>query len=140
METRVESSWIRRVRTRTWCALVAAAVCVAAGARVRGDTHEALDLTDDLYHRIKAGLFVPACEPLVLRVTRAGTAREGDPAPGEYLTFARDSGSFAVKTDARGNVVVHMDLEAALSHIRVITLPERGLVREFDESPHHPIR
>lgn len=104
------------------------------------DDARALDLTDDLYHRIKAGLFVPGREPLVLRAHRASGARLGDPAPGEYLTFQREGGSFGVRADRRGAVVVHMDRESALSHLVVTTQPGCDPVREFHERPRHPIR
>lgn len=99
-----------------------------------------LDLTDDLYHRLKAGLFVPQCEPLLLRTSQLGGPSEGQPAPGEYLTFAREGGTFAVRSDRRGAVVAHLDREAALSHMTVTTRPDCGLAREFEERPRHPLR
>jgi len=113
---------------------------VPGHARDRGAEDEPLDLTDDLYHRIKAGLFQPTREPLVLRLTRAGEDGREVPARGEYAMFSRDEGSFGVRSDDHGAIVVHMDMEAALSHLSVNTPRDRGLVREFHEDPRHPIR
>lgn len=142
MGMRAENSSIRRA-DRAPSALAAAALMCVLGASAsdssRSDESEVLDLTDDLYHRIKAGLFSPASEPLVLRLRKMEPSL-GAPVPDEYVTFTRDEGSFAVRTDERGAVVVHLDVEAALSHLKVSAGPEYGIVREFEEDPRHPIR
>ena len=122
---------------RSWAPVCLLAVGLVLGAQAQQPA--ALDLTDDLYHRIRAGLFRPEAEPVVLRVERT-VSTGAVPVAGEYVHFAWDQARFAVRTTPRGTVVVHMDRELALSHVTV-TVPLRfDLTREFDEYPVHPIR
>jgi hypothetical protein len=138
---------IRRASLLVVCALVAS---VGSAPRGRLDGAEErdgafghpLDLTDDLYHRLKAGLFVPECEPLVIR---ASSHPEEDEEPRsvahEYYRFEWHLGRFDVRTSETGVIVLHADREALLSHLRIWSPAlHHSMAREFLHYPAHPIR
>lgn len=101
-----------------------------------------LDLTDDLYHRIKAGLFVPECEPLVIRASsHPEEGEEPHSVAHEYFRFEWHLGRFDVRTSATGIIALHADREALLSHLRIWSPRlHHDMAREFLHYPSHPIR
>jgi hypothetical protein len=112
------------------------------GASGGDGLHHPLDLTDDLYHRIRAGLFVPECEPLLIRSTDHAEGAEPTVAlAGVWYRFDGHMGSFELETSASGAIVVHANREALLSHL-TITSPRfhHSMTREFLQYPSHPMR
>jgi len=100
-----------------------------------------LDLTNDLYHRTKAGLFRPDREPVVLQMARSNRAiGRAVPVPGEYLSMRWDEGSLAVKGDAVGQVVVYMNAVAFYGHFQIESPSScDGAIRHFSVWPTHPV-
>jgi hypothetical protein len=150
---------IDRRRAALTAGLAAAAFWLASAAQGPEAPHPAappldltaefvfeVDLTEDLHHRLQAGLFLPEREPLVMRLTRPAPGTEFEqglllPAARTYLRFQWDRGTFDVRSDEHGAVVVHLDREAALSHLTAVVPPTlAGMSRDFPEYPVHPIR
>ncbi|QDU66957.1 hypothetical protein [Engelhardtia mirabilis] len=115
------------------------------GTRIEFDLHGEfvfdVDLTEDFYHRYRAGLFVPESEPLVMRATTLDDDGDVIMAGGKYLRFTWDQGTFDVRIDRNGLVVLHMDDQAAMSHLTTVLPPTvSSMAREFPEYPNHPIQ
>ena len=95
------------------------------------------DLTDEIYHRVVAGFFVPECEPLVYRLTKDPESR----ASNGYVRFSWEFGTFAIGAQDDGLIAVYLDENAAYGHIT--TAPSENLASAslvFMERPTHPIR
>lgn len=100
-----------------------------------------VDLTEDLYHRILAELFVPDSEPLGLRLLKPDVQGNPVPAGAHYLRFEWEQGTFDVRSDRNGLIAVHMDFEASMSHLTAVVPPDlASMSREFTEFPTHPLR
>ncbi len=105
--------------------------------------HTWLDLTDDLYHRIKAGLFVPECEPLLCGVEqRHDSARETGEGILGFLEIEWEEWRFAVAADEISeSVVLYMSPEIVFGHIRIRPSGRgTGVARWFLPWPYHPVR
>ena len=95
------------------------------------------DLSDEIYHRVVAGFFVPECEPLVYRLAKQPERRDGN----GFVRFNWEFGTFAVGAQDNGLIAVYLDENAAYGHISVAPsndLSSASLV--FMERPTHPIR
>ena len=104
------------------------------------DQHGGLDLTNDLHHRIKAGLLLPDKEPITLILM----GHDGDlekPAPGSYARFSWDGGTFWVKADDLARVNVYCNRSTVYGHIQIAGgTGSLGVQRDFFENPTHPVR
>jgi len=99
-----------------------------------------LDLTNDLHHRIKAGLLQPDKEPVTLVLMGGGNDPE-KPAPNCFVRFTWEGGTFWVKGDDLGRVNVYCDGAAIFGHIQIAgSQGSLGVQRDFFENPTHPIR
>ena len=105
------------------------------------------DVTEDLYHRLNAGLFKVGFDPLIFHVVKnpnlyqiLGLPFYNENATNTMVRLSWDRGSFWVKTDDHGLVVVYMDEETIFSHVQIATLEGFSSARQFTEFPEHPIR
>ena len=93
------------------------------------------DVTEDLHHRLKAGMFDPSTDPFVCEIISIrGKVPHG------IVRISWDRGTFRVRSDDLGKVVMYMDEEAVFSHVQIA--PRKGLELsvQFREFHHHPIR
>lgn len=105
------------------------------------------DITEDLHHRLQAGLFIPGTDPVIAHVIRrknridklrlAFIKRD---APHTYVRIYWEHGSFWVKSDDHAYVVMYMDWEATLSHVQLTTLKGFGSHRVFSDRGQIPFR
>ena len=93
------------------------------------------DITDDLYHRLRAGIFEPENEPCVVRMVLPS----GRVTPGALLRVSWEHGSFRVKSNQDALVVMYMDTEAILNHVRIENISTGSTMLLFMEHPTHPI-
>lgn len=128
-------------------AFPAALLCLVAAAcgGVEGAEegfHPDLDVTVDLYHRLRSGVFDPEREPLVLSLVSnpLPTAPEAG-LPDLPLRITTELGSLRVRSNGSGRVVLYMPGGTAFSHLRVApSLRSTTVTREFHRRPSHPIR
>ena len=106
-----------------------------------------IDVTEDLYHRLKAGLFEVRKDPLICQVLKRRNPDQKlrfpfskEEAPHQMVRISWERGSFWVKSDNHALVVIYMDEEAIFSHVQVATLEGFATSRIFRESIEHPIR
>lgn len=104
--------------------------------RGRSDALAGIDVTDDLHHRMRAGLFRPDREPLVVSLLTAAGETEGT--PGAQLRITTELGSMRVRNDESGHVVLYMNGETVSSHLRIT--PLAGCTSEFARDVRHPVR
>ena len=107
---------------------------------------EELDITEDLYHRIKAGLFEVGEEPVVCHIvrypnlyTRLRLPFYSESAPHTMVRVSWERGSFLVKSDDQALVVIYMDSEVIFSHVHIATPEGFSNDREFRGKGEHPI-
>lgn len=93
------------------------------------------DVTEDLYHRLKAGMFDPATDPFICAVR--GSSRK---VPYGIVRISWDRGTFRVRADDHGKVVIYMNEETVFSHVQMATLKEFRLTPQFSEFHQPPIR
>ena len=105
------------------------------------------DVTEDLHHRIQAGVFEVGKEPLVCLVEKASIENEkrrllfqSRKSPRELVRFSWERGSFWVQADDHALVVIYMDQEAIFSHVQIATSDKFSLVRKIREKIRIPIR
>lgn len=105
------------------------------------------DITEDLYHRLKAGLFEIGKDPVICRVVKKSNLYQrlrlpfySERAPHKMVRVFWERGSFWVKSDDHALVVIYMDVEATFSHVQIATLEGLGNDREFMESTERPIQ
>lgn len=105
------------------------------------------DITEDLYHRLKAGLFRVETDAVIAHIVKKGNLYSklrlpfySKSAPHKMVRVSWERGSFWVKSDDQALVVIYMDTEAAFSHVHLFTLEGFGNIREFRESTERPIR
>ena len=129
------------MRTKT-TGLTAALVCCGALLLLAACDDEkpaafghAKDISDDLYHRLRSGLFVPERDPVILQVFKNRSK-----APGEILRVSWERGSMRVKTDRNAHLVVFMDREAISSHVNVTGPDYAGLSLQFRSNMEGPIK
>lgn len=112
--------------------LLTSIVLLCACRRGQPDYVDAIDVTSDLYHRARAGLFRVDREPLVLHVLSAA-----EPLEPPYFQLRSDMGALSVLGDQRGQLVVYMDAQMFFSHVQIAC--ESDTARVFNEWPRHPI-
>ena len=105
------------------------------------------DITEDLYHRLKAGLFIAGKDPMIFRIEKDSHFFQGlkipfyrGEAPYKMMRVSWERGSFWVKPDNLELVVIYLDPEATYSHVQVTTLRGYTNAREFRGKYEHPIR
>ncbi len=105
------------------------------------------DITEDLYHRLKAGLFIAGKNPVILQIVkhpnlfhRLQLPFYSIRAPREMARISWDRGSFWVAADDHALVVIYMDVEATYSHVQIETLEKFDNSRQFRREYEHPIR
>ena len=113
-------------------------------ARVLG---QHTDITEDLHHRLQAGLFIPGKDPVISQVVRRENRIDklrlsfiNKDAPHTNVRISWERGSFWVKSDDHAHVVMYMDWEATLSHVQLTTLKGFGSMRVFSDRDHIPFR
>lgn len=116
------------------------------------DFGKAKDVTEDIYHRLKAGMFEPSIDPLVCQimavpsVSNINALRHTKPptklkrTPRKIARVSWERGSFRVQSDDLGRVVIYMDEETLFSHVQVATLDGLGIGLQFFEIVSQPIR
>lgn len=95
----------------------------------------AKDISDDLYHRLRSGLFVPERDPVILQLFKNRAK-----APGETVRITWERGSLRVKTDRNAHVVVFMDRETISSHVNVFGPDYAGVALQFRSNMEGPIQ
>ena len=107
------------------------------------------DLTEDMYHRLKAGLFEPENDPMIAEIIRKksknpfhkiGFPFYSNKAPHTMVRLSWERGSFWVKSDDHAYIVIYMDMEATFSHVQLATLEGFGNIRKFRAGNERPIR
>lgn len=126
------------------------AVFLSAGCQHTPDVPQGFgkekDLTEDLYHRLKSGIFEVGKDPVVCRlIENQGVIDLGKglfrlkKVPGKVVRVSWERGSFRVRSNDHGSVVIHMDAEAIYSHVHVSPPSGIGLGLRFFEHIEHPI-
>jgi hypothetical protein len=103
--------------------------------------HEPVDITEDYHHRIQGRVFLPSKEPVICKLYHRGAnPNESKPARNQFLRVSWEAGSFSIKSDRLGNVVIYMNKDTIFGHVAVAA-PKTcdGVSREFPELPVHPI-
>lgn len=110
------------------------------------------DVTESVHHRLKAGMFDSAKDPFVYQIVKTpafGTLRAflRNPAamqfkkvPHQMTRISWDRGTFRVRSDDQGRVVIYMDEETLLSHVQLATLEKFKNSIQFREVNQRPFR
>lgn len=100
------------------------------------------DLTEDLYHRLKAGMFKVGEEPIVCQIveTLEASSLKLKTVPHVITRISWERGTFRVQSDDLGRVVIYMDEETLFSHVQVATLKGLGINLLFFEDIERPVR
>ena len=99
------------------------------------------DITEDLHHRMKAGVMDLTKEPLVVSVVRFDPTEGQMDIPNAYLNVTWELGSFWVKSGDNGLVVTHWNTDAIYGHVKVTASTDgQGTRRYFPQHPQHPLR
>ena len=117
--------------------------------------HE-IDITEDLYHRLKAGLFEAGKDPVICRIVKnphylfrkikipfygSGKSHHNEQgAPHKMVRVSWERGSFWVKSDDHALIVIYMDVETVYSHVHITTLEGFNNHREFRHRNESPVR
>ena len=119
--------------------------CQGPAADSERDFGKAADVTEDLYHRLQAGLFEIGKEPFICEFVTNSPRKFEFPfsrRKGAYQMsrISWDRGSFWVQTDDHALIVVYFDDETTLGHIQIA--PSKGfqIVRQFREFIQRPVR
>lgn len=131
-------------------------VLIWGGCEQKADDHHAFgkvkDVTEDLYHRLKAGMFEPGTDPFVCEIVeiprvvsisnffRMKPLMRLKKVPREIVRISWERGTFQVQADDLGRVVIYMDEEVLFSHVQIATLKALGLSVQFREVTQHPFR
>ena len=138
----------RSIRLTSACAFLALSLLgswaapITAQKKVRGPEFvHPVDLTEDLYHRIKAKMFLPEHEPVIIRATTETADGRLMALTNQYFRFSWEQGVFDVKTSGTGIIAIHMDQESVMSHLS-ISSPSgiSGMTREFRQVVLHPVQ
>ena len=120
--------------------LVAFCVCVLILSSCdEPELGEVQDITEDLHHRLKAGMFEPGKDPFFIRIRTRGRRGKSQPAVGNFVHFSWENGSFSVKVDEGAAVVMYMDAEAIFSHINFSTDRRYNAGTLYAEYPRRPV-
>ena len=100
------------------------------------------DLTEDLYHRLKAGMFKVGKEPVVCQIVETidASSLKLKRIPRGITRISWERGTFRVQSDDLGRVVIYMDEETLFSHVQVATLKGLGVNLLFFEDIKRPVR
>ncbi|RKU12428.1 hypothetical protein C6503_17575 [Candidatus Poribacteria bacterium] len=110
-----------------------------------GGWSEAKDVTEDLYHRLKSGIFEIGKDPLVCELVSSSSPRlklpfKGKAGADKMARISWERGSFSVKADNNALIVIYLDEEATLSHVQIAPVNGFQLIRQFRSLIRHPIR
>lgn len=105
------------------------------------------DITEDLHHRLKAGIFEVGKDPVIAQIIKNKSIYDffklpfySEIAPHTMVRVSWDRGTFWVKSDDHAHVVIYMDMEATYSHVHLSTLEGFQNYRGFRPTIKHPIR
>jgi len=108
---------------------------------------KAQDVTEDLHHRLQAGLFEIGKDPFICELRPHSFGNEKLRLPFKQKTGAYkrahiswERGSFSVRADDHALVVVYLDAEMVFSHVQIATVKGLQVVRNFREIVQHPVR
>lgn len=106
---------------------------------------KAQDVTEDLHHRLQAGIFEIGKDPLICELSPYSPRKSRfpfEPRVGAYqfTHISWERGSFWVKTDDHALIVIYLDAESALSHIQIAPINGFQVIRQFRELIQHPVR
>ena len=97
-----------------------------------------IDVTEDLHHRLKAGLFQPEKDPVICHIkkkrniyTKLRLPFYTEEAPHTMVRIHWERGSFWVYSNDRAHLIFYMDAEVTFSHVQVSTPEGFGNTREF---------
>lgn len=99
-----------------------------------------VDITNDLHHRIKAGIFQPNKEPVTLLVGTKDRLNRRFPAPEAFVRFSWEGGTFWVRSGKDARVNVYLNKDTIFGHVSMAgQAGTLGVQRDFFEAPYHPI-
>ena len=105
------------------------------------------DITEDLYHRLKAGIFEPDREPVICQIWETPSLIDTiiyklkmKKLPQKIVRISWERGTFHVQSDDLNRVVIYMDEETLFSHVQASTIKGLNLGLRFFEIIEHPIR
>ncbi len=106
------------------------------------------DVTEDLYHRLKSGMFEPGTDPFICQIVKIPRVKSftdllhtrSEKVPHQIARVSWDRGIFRVYADDMARVVIYMDEETLFSHVQIAVPKELGLSIEFREFIEHPFR
>lgn len=108
---------------------------------------KAQDVTEDLHHRLQAGLFEIGKDPFICELIPHSFGNQKLRLPfkqkaGAYkrTRISWDRGSFSIRADDHALIVVYLDAEMTFSHVQIATVKGFQVVRNFREIVQHPIR
>ena len=96
------------------------------------------DITEDLYHRLVAGMFEPEKDPFIIHVRTQKQRDVSQPAVGTFMRFSWENGSFWVKVDESASVILYMDKEAIFSHLKFFAHKGYQVQTVYFEHPFRP--
>ena len=96
------------------------------------------DITEDLHHRLIAGIFEPGKDPFIIHV-RSGQHKTNYSVPGSFVHFSSENGNFWVKSDEKASVILYMDTEATFSHIHFSVDRRYQVYTIYLEHPTRPV-
>ncbi len=105
------------------------------------------DVTEDLHHNLKAGLFEPEKDPMICHIIKKpnlyqklGLPFYNNSAPHKMVRISWERGTFWVKSDDRALVVIYMDPETTYSHVQIATPKGLSSARVFKDKREIPVR
>ena len=100
-----------------------------------------IDITEDFHHRMLSGILDLRKEPVIVSVVKTNRSSTSfKDLPDAYLNVNWELGSFWVKTDKNGLVVMHWNTDAIYGHVKVAASTDGdGTQRFFPQYPQHPI-
>lgn len=133
------------------CILLLSVIALSVGGCQRNNAGTAMtwgktkDVTEDLYHRLRAGIFEIGKDPLICelipqRVWRLGIPFKHRTGSNETLRITWERGSFWVQSDDHALVVVYLDEETVFNHIEVTPTAGFHTLFQFRESVEVPVR
>lgn len=96
------------------------------------------DITEDLYHRLIAGIFEPGKDPFIIHV-RSGQHKTNYPITESFVRFSSENGGFWVKSDETASVIMYMDKVATFSHIHFFVDRRYQVFTIYIEHPTRPV-
>jgi hypothetical protein len=141
---------------RTALLLITAIICFCFGCQSKVDDIDAFgktkDVTEDLHHRLKAGIFKPGIDPFVCQILkptsifnfratfRLGPRLKFQAVPRQKVRLSWDRGAFHIESDDQARVVIYMDEESTFSHVQIAPRKGLGLGVQFREINKRPFR